>query len=324
MAFPNLSDIVTTTIQSRSGKIADNVTNNNAVLKYLNAKGNIKPIDGGNVILQELTFQQNGNAGFYSGYQTLPTAAQDVISSAQFNITQAACPVSISGLEQLQNSGKEQIINLLETRIDNAEKTMQNIIAQGIYSDGTGFGGTQITGLAAALNIAPTTGVYGGIDRASWSFWRNQKFKATTDGGAATTAANINSYWTQLWTKLVRGGDKPNLILVDNAYYALYMAALQPLQRFTSADSASMGFDAVKFMSADVVLDGGLGGYVPTKTAYFLNTDYIFLRPHKDRNFVALDPGARFSTNQDAQTSILGWAGNLTCSNVSLQGIMQE
>lgn len=324
MAFPNLSDIVATTIQNRSGALADNVTNNNAVLRYLNKKGNVKPIDGGNVILQEIAYAQNGNAGFYSGYQVLPTAAQDTISAAQFNIAQAACPVTISGLELLQNSGKEQVINLLEGRISVAEKTMQNLIAQGIYSDGTGYGGTQITGLQAALNINPTSGVYGGIDRATWSFWRNQKFKATTDGGAATTSANIQSYFTNLYSKMVRGGDAPNLILVDQSYWTMYTSSLQALQRFTTADSAEAGFASLKFMGADVVLDGGLGGYVPSKTAFFLNTDYIFLRPHKDRNFVALNPEARYSTNQDAQTTIIGWAGNLTCSNLSLQGIMQE
>lgn len=323
MAFPNLSDIIATTIQNRSGALADNVTNNNAVLKYLSKKGNVKPIDGGNVILQEIAFAQNGNAGFYSGYETLPTAAQDVISAAQFNIAQAACPVTISGLELLQNSGKEQIINLLESRISVAEKTMQNLIAQGIYSDGTGYGGKQITGLQAALNINPTTGVYGGIDRATWSFWRNQKFKATTDGGAATTSANIQGYFNNLYAKLVRGGDSPNLILVDQAYWSLYVSSLQALQRFTTAENGEAGFASLKFMGADVVLDSAATG-IPTKTAFFLNTDYLFLRPHKDRNFVALNPEARYSTNQDAQTSIIGWAGNLTCSNLSLQGIMQE
>ena len=35
MAFPNISDILATTIESRSRKIADNVTNNNALLKRL-------------------------------------------------------------------------------------------------------------------------------------------------------------------------------------------------------------------------------------------------------------------------------------------------
>lgn len=53
MAFPNnvISDIVATTIQSRSGKLADNVLANNVLLMRLKDRGNVKPISGGNVIL---------------------------------------------------------------------------------------------------------------------------------------------------------------------------------------------------------------------------------------------------------------------------------
>ena len=53
MAFANsnISDIIATTIQSRSGDLADNTENNNAILRRLKAKGNSKPVSGGNVIL---------------------------------------------------------------------------------------------------------------------------------------------------------------------------------------------------------------------------------------------------------------------------------
>jgi hypothetical protein len=75
-------------------------------------------------------------------------------------------------------------------------------------------------------------------------------------------------------------------------------------------------------MNADVVLDGGKGGYCPASHMYFLNTDYIHYRPHEDRNLVAIDP-KRFSTNQDAAISLIGWAGNMTASNCSLQGVLK-
>ena len=68
MAFPNVSDIIATTIQSRTRKLADNVTKNNALLAKLNTKGKIKTASGGNQIYQELTFAENSNAGWYSGY----------------------------------------------------------------------------------------------------------------------------------------------------------------------------------------------------------------------------------------------------------------
>lgn len=326
MAFANtaITDIIATTIQSRTGVIADNVTKNNALLANLKMRGNIKPVDGGNTIIQELSYAANGNAGFYSGYETLPIAAQDVISAAEYTWKQAACPVTISGLEQLQNSGSERIIDLMESRVAVAEASMANLIALSVYSDGTGSGGKEIDGLLKQVSTAPTTGIVGGIDRATWAFWRNQVFKATTTGGAATTALNIQSYFNRLWASLVRGSDRPNLIVVDNVYWGLYMASLQTIQRFTNTMTADAGFTSIKFMDADVVLDGGIGGGMPASTAYFLNTKYIFYRPHKQRNMVALNPSQRYSVNQDAAVQILAWAGNLTASGLQFQGKMFE
>ena len=281
MAFANaaISDIIATTIQSRTGNIADNVTSNNALLTRLKKRGNIKTFSGGNTILQEMSFAANGNASWYSGYETLPIAAQDVISAAEYPIKQAACPVTISGLEQLQNAGKEQIIDLLDARIEVAEASMANLIATGLYSDGTAASGKQIDGLNKQITTAPTTGVIGGIDRAVWTFWRNQTFAAIATGGAATTAANIQTYFNRTWSRLVRGADRPDLIMVDNNYWSFYMSSLQLIQRFTDSDTARLGFASVKFMDADVVLDGGIvmpgNSAVPASTAYFLNTKYL-------------------------------------------------
>ena len=53
---------------------------------------------------------------------------------------------------------------------------------------------------------------------------------------------------------------------------------------------------------------------------YGLNTDYINFRPHANRNFVTLD--RKSSVNQDATIVPMYWAGNLTCSNCSLQFVI--
>jgi len=94
-------------------------------------------------------------------------------------------------------------------------------------------------------------------------------------------------------------------------------------------------------MDADVVFDGGFqgttagnvsvlgsggswlsGSGAPSSHMYFLCTDYIWLRPHKDRNMVPLDPD-RFSVNQDAMVKLIAFAGNMACSNRFLQGVLK-
>jgi hypothetical protein len=324
MGFPNATDIVATTIQQRSGVIADNVTKNNALLTWLKSRGNRKTFSGGNEIIEELSFAENGNGSFYSGYDVLPTGASDVISASTWQIKQAAVPITISGLEELQNAGKERIIDLLEGRINVAESTLSNMIATSLYSDGTGSGGKEIGGLALTVPTDPSTGIAGGINRATWNFWRSKIFNATSTGGAAATADNIVKYMNTLYAQLVRGSDHPDLILMDNQYWSLFMESLQDKQRFTSAESAKNGFATIKYMNADIVLDGGMGGSMASKTMFMLNTKYLFFRTHSKRNFVSLSPEKRYSTNQDAQVIILAWAGNMTANGLQFQGKMVD
>ena len=329
MAFANstVSDIIATTIQSRSGKLADNVTLNNAVLDRLRKRGNVRPFSGGNVILEEIMYNDSNtnNTNSYSGYETLNISPNSPISAAQFSIAQYASAVTISGLEMLQNSSKEAIIDLLEGRVQVAEGQLLNRIQTDIYGNGTGNGGKNLTGLAAAVADSPSTGTYGGINRATWSFWRNQAFSGVTDGGAAVSAANIQSYMTQLAIKLVRGNDKADLIVADNNYYSLYVNSLQAIQRVTSAEEGAAGFASLKFYgggtSADVVLGGGIGNQATANHMWFLNTNYIYFRPHADRNFTPIG-GERQSVNQDAVVKLIGWAGNLTSSGPQFSGVL--
>lgn len=324
MAFANTnySDILTTTIESRSRKIADNVTNNNALLAKLKSKGKIKTFSGGHKILQELSFAENSNQGWYSGYDILPIGISDVISAAEYNIKQAAVPVVMSGLEMLMNSGREQMIDLMEARLSVAESTMMNLINGGIYSDGTAAGGKQIDGLLAAIPVDPTLAPYGGIDGAVFTMWQNAVSDQTALAGLDPTL--IQGFWNQLWASLVRGSDRPDLILCDNTVWNTYVASLQAQQRFTNTQSADAGFMSLKFFDADVVLDGGIyagaSTGTPAGTAFFLNTNYIHYRPHSRRNMVPLSPNKRYSVNQDAETQILVWAGNLTTSGRRYQG----
>lgn len=324
MASPNVSEIITTTLESRSGKLADNMLDNNALLARLRSKGKVKPFSGGRKIYQELEYNDNGTVQAYSGFDTLDVSPSDVFTAAEFDIKQYSVAITASGLELLQNAGKEQVIDLLESRISNAEKSLLNRIAADIYGDGTSYGGKVIGGLQLLVADAPTSGTVGGINRATWSFWQNQVYDASADGGAATSAANIQAYFNSLYLECSRGKDMPDLIVCDNAHFKFYWSSLQALQRFgPDSDVAKLGFQTLKFMKADVVFDGGQGGNCPASHTYMLNTDYIHWRPHTQRNFVPIGAD-RFSVNQDAMVKLLGFAGNLTVSNCALQGVLKE
>lgn len=321
MATPNLSEIVTTTLYNRSRQIADNVTENNALLKKLKMQGKVKPVSGGREIVQELSHSENQTYKRYSGYEILDISPSEVLSSAVYPFKQASVAVTISGLEQIQNAGREQMIDLLDARIEVAESTMANGLSEDIYSDGTANGGKQVNGLQSLVSTTPTTGTVGGINAANYTFWRN-----TIEPGSGTTTlsdTNTQGAMRNLWLKCIRGKDMPDLIVADNEAYGHFWAGLSDRQRFTSETSnmAKSGWNSLRFNTADVVLDGGIGGNCPSHRMYFLNCDYLFWRPHRQRDMVPLDKG-RYSTNQDAMVQLILWAGNLCTSNRKLQGVL--
>ncbi len=68
-----------------------------------------------------------------------------------------------------------------------------------------------------------------------------------------------------LWVELIRGRDAPDLIIADNVMYKYYLSALQAIQRVTTEnaapDMAEYGFQSLKYITSDVVLDGGFQGF---------------------------------------------------------------
>ncbi len=333
MASPNptIDDIVATTIENRSKKAADNVTRNNALLNRLAKAGNTRaysPIDGGTTIWEEIEYALNGTTMWYSGYETLNISPQQIFTAAVFQIRQAAVSVSISGLEELQNAGEERMIELIGGRVSNAERSLESLIATGIYSDGTTP--KSIGGLQYLISKTPSSGSVGGIDPATWEFWRNIKFGTTTDGSGAADATNIRGYMDAVANQLIRGTDKADIIVTDNNFWEFYNQSLQAIQRIETVRTGEGGFEYLKYRSADVILDGGFQGYAsdpvpvggcPANTMYFINSRYLKYRPHRDRNFTSIGP-KRVSVNQDASVKLMGWAGNMTISNRRLHGVL--
>jgi hypothetical protein len=316
MASPNsaFTDIVTTTLQGYSGMIADNITNHNALLRQINKKGN-KTVATGRTIVQELEYAENSTVMYYSGAEVLDISPSEIVTAAEFNYKQLAGNVTINGLEEIQNSGKEAVHNLLKTRIRNLEKSMTNTVATGLYAAGTGSSGKEIGGLQLLVADDPTNTV-GGISGTTYSWWRNYYYDFSTNSETASTDS-IQHAMNLAWINTVRGSDKVDIITADSTYYLYYLESLTPNQRFTDDKGAGVGFTNLVYQSnVPVIYDD----QCPSAHMYFLNTDYIFLRPAKGREFVPL--GEKSSVNQDALVMPVVWAGNMTISNRSLQAVI--
>ena len=237
------------------------------------------------------------------------------MTAAKFDWVQAAINVVASGRELRMNSGKEQLIDLAAARTKNAMRTAANNMSVDLYSSGALT--NQMGGLA---NIIQTNGqgTVGGINSTTYAFWRNQFREAS--GTNTISKSNIKGEMNTIWLALNRGADKPDLVVSSHDFFAMYWESLQDLQRYAEADSATAGFQSLKYVSADVIFDSNTNFATTAERMYFLNTNYLELVEHRDARWTTMDE--KMSVNQDGVVIPILWMGNLTCSNRALQGIL--
>lgn len=319
MSNPNYNTLATTTIESRTRALADNITNNAAMLARMKRRGSVKPVSGGRLILQEIDFAATTNTGWYSGLGTLSTSAFEHATAAEFPIREAYASMIISGLERAQNRSREQMIDLLEARITNMERALMNLISVAVYSNGSG---SQIGGLQLLVPLANTTGTVGGIDRATATWWQNSAARSSVNYSGAATSATILNHMGRMYNGLVRGTDQPDLCPSDANAYQLFTDAMNDRQTIIDTEMAEAGFTNLRFRNAAVLLDGGFGGQAPANSIYFLNTSFIHYRPMAGMDVYQLGSD-REPTNQDAMIRLIGWKGNMTLSNSRLQGLLR-
>lgn len=332
----NFKELLVNSVNASSALTAGYVISNSPLLTKLKQHGkNITEI-GGDPIFETLSFAGNAPGGSYSGFDPLPTAADDGPTAAAFKLSQYAVLVPFYSPEVLVNSSKEELADLFELTISVSSSTMANFINRDIYGDGTGNNNKNLDGLAAMVSTELNT--YGGIDRnlPQNAFWRNQVFKRPTLAAriadvftsnssypllsrikavfnGAARVDTIQNEWKELVLKCTRGKDRPDLIIASPAVFAMFENSLTP-QRFEKSDFADAGFRALQFDGIDVVFDSTC----PADKAYVLNTKYIKFRTHSKRNFVML-PIRDY--NKDDCVGHLLWAGNLTCNNAMMQGV---
>lgn len=278
MADPNLGQLAATTLYNRSSEVADDVTNNNALLAYLKKSGNIETRTGGRAYLEPTIFAENDTTKFYDGgMESFSIDISSQVDASEWERKFQAGFIYFTESERQANRDKHAAVRLIDAKIRALKATLSNDFSTAIYGDGTNA--KEVVGLQAIVADDPTTGTVGGIDASTYAFWRNISNTATT-----ASAANIISTMTSVWLSTIRGADKPDLVVAGNDMFTYYNDALQADQRFTSWDKADvLNFEGLRFQSAMVLFDPNCA----TKRMYGLNT--------KDFKLVC-DPGRKWST----------------------------
>lgn len=321
MPTPNqISQALIAALADSADDFTDVVAKSTALLGILRRKGRIKPYSGP-VIEEGINYGRPGNGTWYSGYEFLNVDPSQELAKAEYTPKQLAVHAVISGREMVENMGTTRIIDLFNLKISNAKAEARELVYQGLHSDGTGFGGRQITGLKAMLPVNPAVGTYAGISRANWTWWRPGAYDVSNgDIPGITTVSkdSIRTIYRTVVRKHTRGTDGPDLIVASEDHFSALEDAIDPIQRITKQGGAvELGFSAITMnvnnQVVEVVMEGGIGSEMPAGTSYVLDTDSLALRYHPQRNWSADEQKA--TVNQDAIVQPIYWMGEFTMNN---------
>lgn len=262
-----MTSVLALTAEKYLPKLQENAFKYNAALVKLKEKNELGITRNGDAILIPLLLAPGTGGKFYSDYDTFDISPTGGIVTAEAKIKQVAVPITVSGTELRINSGKEQIISLMTSKMMQADLTLKGIVGSSIYGDGTSDGGKSITGFGAMIEASATPGAYLGVTNSD--YWVNQY--ATGSSGQILSKMSILDYATK------DGADSTDLILCDDKFAILYEAANQSTSgigvQYVDSTLADAGFKHIMYKGIPMVVDKNISASVGE--ALFLNTNYI-------------------------------------------------
>lgn len=341
--------LLSTTLASyvESGTLYDNVFKDSAWLAALRDMGAVNKQDGGERIRAPLMYQGNSTIKSYAGEEVLDTTLQDGLTTAFYEWREIGGTIGITRKEERQNSGESAILQLLETKIKQAQmqmrETLNSQLLLGTVSGATfvpGNSGKDLNPLFYYLRKLNQTdpvsgGNVGNIAGASNAWWRHQT--AVADSGSKDTgnafALSISTYaglkagLRRLYNSCSKGsGGSPNLGIADQITFETYENSLDTQVRYTNTKMADMGFDNIKLRGATILwdevvpdVDNGTAA-ITSGTCALINTNFYNLIIDSQTDIVTtpfVEP-----ENQTVKTAKILFMGNTAVTNMRKHGVM--
>lgn len=308
------TEIVTTvTNQHIVPTVVDTILQSNILT--LRLLGNPKPWSGEKMKFN-VKVATNPAGGSFDGFDLFDTAQANTRRQMEFGPKGYYQSVVLNNMQRAVNSTTERVMDLVAVEMDSSQEDMVDGIGTTFYSDGTGAGGKDFTGLAAAVDDGTVAATYGGLSRAAFP---------TLQSNVQSAVGNLTlSIMATAYDAATVGGDKPSLIVTTEAVWSFYEELLQPTvvanydaggfaqvtkqgtAKSRGALKGEIGFDALFYRGTPVVKDEKCTtGYM-----YFLNEKYLnwYSLPHPD-NVMHADSGTIEGYYGEDSPPVISWTG---------------
>lgn len=259
----NVLTLLATTLENRKKGIQDQIFDELATIKAIRERGSFtEKVDGGaSNITEALMYGRTGTVNWFEGHDPIDTTPAEGFTNAQFKWKELAGSVSVTAREQLiQNSGKAQLIDLVDAKINQLTMELKEALNTAMYTASPTS--KQPNSLAT---VVAATGEIGDINPSTYSWWASY---VKTGGSFATQGlSDMNDVYTELLTR----GSKPDLLITTPSIHQFYEANESPFRRYASLNSVDGGVKNLSYKGIEIVMDAAASSGV----IYFLDSRHI-------------------------------------------------
>lgn len=265
-----LDNLYTTTWQNMKSQVADQIFDATPFYFWLKSKGKMKTVSGGRFITEPLQYAKNDNVTWIGRGGTVSLNDQEFLTVAYYEWRYLVASIVRFGVDDQKNRGKNQIINLMMAKLQNARDSLISELESRLFA-GEGSSQNAMDGLLHLVQDDPTTSsTVGGIDQNSNSWWRNQSISMTGVSFASSGVENMRKMLNNTMNNLKM--DAPDIIVCGQQPYEFYEDNLLSYYRITNNKLGDAGFQNQVFKGIPMVWSPSCGNRM-----YFLNTRFISL-----------------------------------------------
>jgi hypothetical protein len=292
MADPNVGEITATVWEKKFGsKPTDNIFLSRAFFFSMGKDGFREEADGGRQFEYGVEYAENTNFHSYGEVDSLDTTRIPVFDAARYDPKICAGTVVITELERIRAQAKSGKYDLLKIKLENGKNSHISDMNRQLL--GAGAGANDIQGIQIPISTTPTTGSVGGINGATFSFWRNKQAS-----GAQSVSAydNLRSALTSIYNQCSLGGVKniPRWVCTDRTSFGGYegiLVAIEQIANMQMKQSGDIAFanEMLKFKGATMFYDED----APAGNAYLYNNTNLKVDYYKGgwmKMYAARDP----------------------------------
>lgn len=321
MADPNVGELAATVWEQRVGdKPNDNIFNSFALFNALGEMGMTARADGGRLFEVPIEYKENENFRAYGEFDELDTQHINVFDAARFDQRVHAGTVTYSNLEQLRSSGSGRKTDLIADRLENGMMSHMASMNRSLWA--ASAAANDFDTIQQIIDDTPTTGTVGGINAATFSFWRNRQ----ASGAQSSTAFdNLRSTLTSVYNQCSLGGvmKTPTWLIGDRESFEGYEGTLTQIERITREQSATGG--DIGFVNSSIMFKGARFMYdedAPddeVRMGNSMDLKFAYLMGGWMRMYPEVDP-----YNQLANVHKVATFGNLTTGNRRHLGVVNS